>query len=395
MLRTAEHPGRRARLLTGALAIAALLAALMALWQTQFRPLARQDYCWGTWSEESGPFRGEAGGARQRVSRESAPGPGRPHGRCTLSWRGGGHGGRGAERRLEVRYGTGPEAADERRAWLTGLFAGGDSPLPDALPGFVTAASGTLVLPESCDVRGRPSVVTLTGSFPDASPARTGRLLLEVANRAAKAAGCAGEARPMASPSAPGVCAIPGTAGPVGTGSAEPDFETCALAATDTTGSTAGRRPGATGPSAGLATGTGPAADAGTRPAARTGPHGGATPTKSATSANTTTPEDDTTTPADAFRWAARFAMTARPRIVALFDGLTGDSPPAPGWRAHGRIEATGALVRADCAGRPTVFTMRTGPGRTGTRADDPRRAFPAFVDAVAGRIGCAPLRSA
>ncbi|MFD8998559.1 hypothetical protein [Streptomyces abikoensis] len=358
MLRTAEHPGRRARLLTGALAIAALLAALMALWQTQFRPLARQDYCWGTWSEESGPFRGEAGGVRQRVSRESAPGPGRPHGQCTLSWRGSDpgndHDGRSngnsngksngngngnsdkrwAERRLEVSYGTGPEAADERRAWLTGLFAGGDSPLPDALPGFVTASSGTLVLPESCDVRGRPSVVTLTGSFPDASPARTGRLLLDVANRAAKVTGCAQEARPLASPRAPGACAIPGIAGPgaaspAGTGSSEPDFETCALTATD------------------------------------------------------------------AFRWAARFAMTARPRIVALFDGLTGDTPPAPGWRAHGRIEATGALIRADCAGRPTVFTMRTGPGRTGTRADDPRRAFPAFVDAVAGRIGCAPLRSA
>ncbi|AZQ73400.1 hypothetical protein EKH77_21215 [Streptomyces luteoverticillatus] len=346
MLRTAEHPGRRARLLTGALAIAALLAALMALWQTQFRPLARQDYCWGTWSEESGPFRGEAGGARHRVSQESAPGPGRPHGRCTLSWRGNDpgndHDGNGngngnkhwVEHRLEVSYGTGPEAPDERRAWLTGLFAGGDSPLPDALPGFVTASSGTLVLPKSCDVRGRPSVVTLTGSFPDASPARTGRLLLDVANRAAKMTGCARQARPLASPRAPGACAIPGIAGPgmgrpAGTGSSEPDFETCALAATD------------------------------------------------------------------AFRWAARFAMTARPRIVALFDGLTGDSPPAPGWRAHGRIEATGALIRADCAGRPTVFTMRTGPGRTGTRADDPRHAFPAFVDAVAGRIGCAPLRSA
>ncbi|MCC3778294.1 hypothetical protein [Streptomyces sp. UNOB3_S3] len=365
MLRTAEHPGRRARLLTGALAIAALLAALMALWQTQFRPLARQDYCWGTWSEESGPFRGEAGGVRQRVSRESAPGRGRPHGHCTLSWRGGDRGGHGTERRLEVRYGTGPEAADERRAWLTGLFAGGDSPLPDALPGFVTASSGTLVLPESCDVRGRPSVVTLTGSFPDASPARTGRLLLEVANRAAKATGCAREAPPMASPPAPGACAIPGIAGPAGTGSTEPDFETCALANTD----------------------------ANTTPAST--PTNATTPAHTATPADETAREGDTTTPADAFRWAARFAMTARPRIVALFDGLTGDSPPAPGWRAHGRIEATGALIRADCAGRPTVFTMRTGPGRTGTRADDPRRAFPAFVDAVAGRIGCAPLRSA
>ncbi len=86
--------------------------------------------------------------------------------------------------------------------------------------------------------------------------------------------------------------------------------------------------------------------------------------------------------------------MVARPRIVALFDGLTGDGPPGPGWRAQGRIEASGALIRADCAGRPTVFTMRTGPGRTGTRLDDPREAFPDFVDAVASRIGCAPLHS-
>ncbi|MBT2386559.1 hypothetical protein J7E86_23870, partial [Streptomyces sp. ISL-11] len=93
-------------------------------------------------------------------------------------------------------------------------------------------------------------------------------------------------------------------------------------------------------------------------------------------------------------RPAARFAMIGRPRLVALFDGLTGDRPPAPGWRAHGRIDANGALVRADCAGRATVFAMRTGPGRTHTRLDDPRRSFPAFVDAVGRRIGCAPLRA-
>ncbi|MFD0382609.1 hypothetical protein ACFQ2B_10045 [Streptomyces stramineus] len=93
-------------------------------------------------------------------------------------------------------------------------------------------------------------------------------------------------------------------------------------------------------------------------------------------------------------RPAARFTMIGRPRLAALFDGLTGNSPPAPGWRAHGRIDATGALIRADCGGRVTVFAMSTGPGRTHTRLDDPRRSFPAFVDAVGERIGCAPLRA-
>ncbi|MFI9205158.1 hypothetical protein [Streptomyces sp. NPDC053048] len=39
-----EHGGRRARLLTGALAIAALLAALVALWQTQSRPLEKPEH---------------------------------------------------------------------------------------------------------------------------------------------------------------------------------------------------------------------------------------------------------------------------------------------------------------------------------------------------------------
>ncbi|KJY44025.1 hypothetical protein VR41_00550 [Streptomyces sp. NRRL B-1568] len=37
-----QRGARRARLLTGALAIAALLAALIALWQTQARPLTDQ-----------------------------------------------------------------------------------------------------------------------------------------------------------------------------------------------------------------------------------------------------------------------------------------------------------------------------------------------------------------
>ncbi|GHC61364.1 hypothetical protein [Streptomyces cinnamoneus] len=336
----AGRTARRARTLTGALAIAALLAALMALWQTQFRPLSKPEYCWGTWRADGGPFRTDAGrdgGAHRRTARETAPTPARPHGRCSLSWSGGR--GRDAPRRsLEVRYETGPSAAKERRAWLAELFAGGDAALPDDLPGFVTAATGTLVLPASCDVDGRPSVVTVSGSF-DSSPDRTGRILLEAANRATKVTGCAGEVR-TTGPTTPTGCSLP-------------------LPAPRPAPASASAPPAAPGTAAGSA-------------------HDGF----------------QTCAVAGGGQWAARFTMVARPRIVTLFDGLTGDSPPAPGWRALGRIEATAALIRADCAGRPTVFTMRTGPGRTGTRLDDAREAFPPLVEAAADRMGCAPLHS-
>ncbi|MBB5117138.1 hypothetical protein [Streptomyces eurocidicus] len=347
---------RKVRVLTGFLAVAALVAALVALWQTQSTPLARRTYCWGAWTEGAGPFR-DGGG--ERAAEESVPTRERPRGHCVVSWRGG----RGAgayEQRIEVRLGTGPSDVAGRREWVGGLFAGGDRALPGLLPGFTADGSGALVLPESCDVGGRPSVVTLTSSFTDAvdrgshpgfpedSPARTGELLVRAANRATETTRCS-EApslrlrpEPLASstppaPDAPaGRCAIPGlgedAAGEHLTdtvaGGAGDDLQSCAVA------------------------------------------------------------EGDDGRP------AARFTMVGRPRIVALFDGLTGDSPPAPGWRGRGRMDAAGALLRAECDGRPTVFAMRVGPGRTHTRLDDPRRSFPAFVDAVAARIGCAPLHT-
>ncbi|MEU1309799.1 hypothetical protein ABZ419_13015 [Streptomyces cinnamoneus] len=353
----AGRTARRSRTLTGALAIAALLAALMALWQTQFRPLSKPEYCWGTWRADGGPFRTDAGrdgGAHRRTARETAPTPARPHGRCSLSWSGGR--GRDAPRRsLEVRYETGPSAAKERRAWLAELFAGGDAALPDDLPGFVTADTGTLVLPASCDVDGRPSVVTVSGAF-DSSPDRTGRILLEAANRATKVTGCAGEVR-TTGPTTPTGCSLP--------------LPAAAPAPRPAPASTPAPAP---------------------RPAPASAP---APPAVPGTAAGSVHDGFQTCAMAGGGQWAARFTMVARPRIVALFDGLTGDSPPAPGWRALGRIEATAALIRADCAGRPTVFTMRTGPGRTGTRLDDAREAFPPLVEAVAERMGCAPLHSA
>ncbi|MBF6048974.1 hypothetical protein GO001_27855 [Streptomyces sp. NRRL B-1677] len=343
---------RRARALTGALAIAALVAALVALWQTQSTPLGGRAYCWGSWPEDEAPFRR---GDRDRVADEIPPAPGHPSGQCSLRWHGGS--GSGAyDQRLDLHLGSGPRDAGERRSWLGELFSGGDVPLPDGLPGFTAPASGTgaLVLPESCDVDGRPSVVTLK-SAKALSLATTGELLIRAANQAAKATSCT-TLPPLhlrRAPSSPvsdrDPCGIAALEEEAGTGTGPPtntDFHSCAIAGASSDTST---------------------------------------PSPAPTSAAAPTP-----TP----HWAARFTTTARPRLVALFDGLTGDRPPAPGWRAHGSIDAAGALVRADCGGRPTVFAMRSGPARTHTRLDDPREVFPLYVDAVAAHMGCAPLRA-
>ncbi|GGR17657.1 hypothetical protein [Streptomyces netropsis] len=363
--RTTGHTGRTTRLLTGALAIAALVAALVALWQTQFRPLTPPGYCWGTWpggdTRDGGLFQR---GVRHRTADERAPTPERPSGHCALSWRGG-RGPQAYHQRVTVRLDTGPRGADQRRSWLDGLFAGGGTALPGGLPGFVAAGSGALVLPESCDVDGRPSVVSLTGTFTDSTaraghpgfpqgstPEITGKLLIEIANRAINVSSCA-SGPPLRIPRAPVGDGRDGTDEGVD-GRAGDDCAIPALAA-------------------GEAKGTG-------HPATAARSSRGTLRTCAVPSADG--------------RPAIRFAAIGIPRLVALFDGLTGDRPPAPGWRAHGRIEATRALVRADCAGRPTVFALRTGPGRTHTRLDDARVAFPALVDEVARRAGCARLRT-
>ncbi|GGX90555.1 hypothetical protein [Streptomyces hiroshimensis] len=349
---------RRARAVTGALAIAALVAALVALWQTQSAPLGGRSYCWGAWPEDEAPFRR---GDHDRTSDESAPAPGRTTGHCSLRWRGG-QGPGAYEQRVDLRLGTGPREAAERRSWLGELFGGGDVPLPDGLPGFAAASgTGALVLPEGCDVDGRPSVVTLK-SVMALSPDITGELLIRAANKATRATSCTTLPpirlhKEPPSPTAPGTSTETGTDTAPGTDTAR---DHCGIPGLGKkTAPASGSGPG-TGP------GTGPAEDSDFHSCAIAGAKG----------------------------WAARFATTARPRLVALFDGLTGDRPPAPGWRAHGSIDASGALVRADCDGRPTVFTMRSGPGRTHTRLDDPREAFPRYVDAVAAQMGCAPLRA-
>ncbi len=87
---------------------------------------------------------------------------------------------------------------------------------------------------------------------------------------------------------------------------------------------------------------------------------------------------------------AAQFTMVAQPRLVALYDGLAESRIPIPlpDRRAYGRMDASGALVRADCAGRPAVYTMRTSRA-TGTSLDDPSTVFPRFVEAASRSAGC------
>ncbi|MFE7119248.1 hypothetical protein ACFU99_27915 [Streptomyces sp. NPDC057654] len=336
--------------MVGALAVVALLAAVSALWQTQFGPLAQASRCWGAWPDEGGASLFDHGD-RHRASQETSPTPEVPRGSCTVTWtRGSGAAAR--EQRVQVGYGAGPKAADARRTWLDGLFARGGDALPGALPGFVGDGSGALVLPERCDVDGRPSVVTVGGArqgdgrtgVAGGGFARTGRLLVDLANHGMRKAGCAprrplrpaaptaspAPARPPSSSPAPSdLCSLPGLLGRAETargglasisGGGRGDFRTCVVS--------------------------------------RRG------------------------------KVAAQFAMAARPRLVALFDGLAAARIPLPDGRAYGRMDASGALVRADCAGRPAVYTMHTDRS-TGTSLDDPSTVFPRFVAAAARSAGC------
>ncbi|MEU7040398.1 hypothetical protein AB0A77_04975 [Streptomyces varsoviensis] len=343
----------RGRALIGALAVVALIAAVSALWQTQFGPLTHAARCWGAWPDEGGASLFDHGD-RDRASDEVSPTPEAPRGRCTVTWsRGTGSAAR--QQRVRVGYGTGPKAEAARRSWLDGLFARGGDPLPGALPGFVGDGSGALVLPERCDVDGRPSVVTVGGArqgdgragVAGGGFARTGRLLVDLANHGMRRAGCAPE-RPLRMAAAP-------TASPAPSSSASPS-EPCSLPGL------LGRAETARG---GLASISG----------------GGRGDFRTCVVSQRGEP-------------AAQFAMVARARLVALFDGaaglarLPGDRIPLPDRRAYGRMDASGATVRADCAGRPAIYTMRTDR-TTGTSLDDPSTVFPRFVTAASRAAGC------
>ncbi|MFD3409796.1 hypothetical protein [Streptomyces cyaneofuscatus] len=362
---------RRRRVVLGAVLAGAVLISGVALWATDGPPF-KDRYCWGAWEPDSGPrFLGDhvlRDSGSERTSAESgAPGSGGKTATCTVSvasWGSGGSsagsGGSSARSdgssaqpagfhdRLTLTYGPVPDAPDERRAWIDRYFSGSASPLPNGLDGLVANDRAMLVLPEACDVAGRPSAVTLWGeswgdgpqgrramplsiaSLPDIST-----MLLDAADVGMRKAGCAPEeplriTEPMARVAEDGesaetpVCRIPGVAFPLGeelryeqrVGVVGDRLQTCSVVL---------RKLGRT---------------------------------------------DEP---------AAQFVMAGSPRTAAVFAGL----PEGAGQ----------GLVRTTCDGRNTVFYAHIGPGLGDGGGEKDRQVFERFTEAVGKRVGCPPAK--
>jgi hypothetical protein len=346
--------------LISALALA-LAGTGLGTWAADTWPWPKDRYCWGAWEKDSGPdFLGdEAFGDDDdgsRTSKETAPTRERPTGRCEITiasdYKSSYDGDKvSTDQQVSVEYGPVPKAAEARLAMIHDGFLGGDMvPLPDGLPGTVNARGGLLVLPKSCDTQdGRPTVVTMhasgtytsgpsyTRNYPaDLGGARQAAVLLvAAANRGMSAAGCApDEPLRVSSPvyDLPGkleriftsddICGIRG----LRLGTEDIEYQTGAVTRDLQTCSVHGSRNGV--------------------------PY-------------------------------LQLAMVAQPRLAAVFDGIAGERPAAPGWRGTGTIGEKHAIVRADCAGRPATFLM-------GASTDPGHLAL--FANAAAARLGCAPI---
>lgn len=361
-LRRALPHSRRGRLSLITALVLALAGTGLGTWAADTWPWPKDRYCWGAWEKDSGPdFLGdEAFGDDDdgsRTSKETAPTRERPTGRCEVAiagdYKSGYDGDKGStDQQVSVEYGPVPKAAEARLEMIHDGFLGGDMvPLPDGLPGTVNGSGGLLVLPKSCDAQdGRPTVVTMhaSGTYtsgasytqndpPDLGGARQAAVLLvAAANRGMSAAGCApDEPLRVSSPvyDLPGererifstsddVCGIRG----LHLGTEDIEYQTGAVTRDLQTCSVRGDRDGV--------------------------PY-------------------------------LQLAMVAQPRLAAVFDGIAGEHPAAPGWRGTGTIGEKHAIVRADCAGRPAAFLMgaSTDPGH-----------LAAFANAAAARLGCAPI---
>ncbi|MFF0739965.1 hypothetical protein ACFYVL_06145 [Streptomyces sp. NPDC004111] len=205
---------RKRRTVLGGLLAGAVLATGLGACAVNGGPF-RESYCWGAWQEDSGPSflgdeaLGESGSRRRESSQSPAPSAGRPGATCTVGVTSTGMGRPTTyDAKVVVDYGPLPEAVEERRAWLAANLHGSKSPLPDGLDGVVSVSGAFLVLPKACDVKGRPSVVTLSSVRADGTPGKwtagtrigtyehVTRMLLDVANTGMGSAGCAPE-RPL------------------------------------------------------------------------------------------------------------------------------------------------------------------------------------------------------
>ncbi|TGA99374.1 hypothetical protein E2651_29585 [Streptomyces sp. MZ04] len=350
---------RRRAVTAGAVVLA--LAAGLGTWAFQ-GPLDPKDrYCWDGWEEDSGPailgddgFTGDDG--HSRTSKGAAPTPGKRAGSCTLAVHSSHTYSDGdtsvQDTTVTVTYGRAPMAAEDRLEWLNRYLGDGAMPLPDGLPGAVDADRGLIVLPKRCDTRdGRPGAVTLDArerSEPDEVRPRTAdlggsravaELLVAAANQGMEKAGCA-PAKPLRVTSplltlpekretfySDPACRIKGL---------DLDLD-------DDTEADVDYQVGAV--------------------------------TRDMQSCSVRIGRDDAEY-LDAL-------MVAQPRLDALLVGVTGEKPPARGWRGKGVLGAGHQVVRAQCAGRPTTFLMLGSPQRESTGH------FAAFSNAVAQRLGC------
>ncbi|AKL64330.1 hypothetical protein SSAG_00150 [Streptomyces sp. Mg1] len=314
----------------------------------------RASYCWGAWQEDSGPsFLGDEAlgksGSARRAAESAPPSPTRPSATCTVTVASSMPDDDSTEpltfdERVILAYGPVPASAEERRAWIAHFFDGSASPLPDGLNGLVGGDRAMLVLPEACDVDGRPSAVTIRSEswgnghlgkkampFTIGNRMDVARMLLAAAGTAASKAGCKPE-KPLrlSSPmvvtaekderaSTP-LCRIPGVTFEFGKDSAYQQ---------------------------------------------QVGAVGERLQTCSVVSRSRGVPDEP----------AAQFVMASEPRMVALFDGLPEGNGPG--------------LVRATCDGRRTVFYGNVEPGLKGRSRPDDQQVFTNFTASVSRRIGC------
>ncbi|WP_437024074.1 hypothetical protein [Streptomyces sp. enrichment culture] len=345
--------GARKRLAAmGGILAGAVVAAGIGLYATDSGPF-HSTYCWGAWHEDSGaPFlddeKLEESGSRREGSETAPPSAEHPRATCWVEMTSTWDGDASQEPmrfgdRITVDYGPVPGGGTERHKWLAQNLHGSAAPLPDGLDGVVGSDRAMLVLPEECDVSGRPSAVTIraesrgdgpmgekTLSSAIGPPTVVAGLLLDVANTAMGTVGCAPE-EPLRS-SSPFVtvaedddgvedplCRIPGVRLDVDrqsyyrqqVGAVTDRLQTCSVA-----WSLLGQE---------------------SEP-------------------------------------VAQYVMTSIPRLAALFDGL-------PEGRQNG-------LTRVTCDGRETVFYGRVH-GAPAVEKVAVERSFENFVASVGHRIGC------
>lgn len=352
-------------------------------WAAGVRPFAEERYCWGAWEQDSGPRllgarEPDRSGSGRTAQEDGGLSAGAPQGTCTLLVTSGvqdshppapddedAHSGTiGFEKKVTVTYGAVPKDTDARLKWLGTFVTGSMTPLPDGVPGLVGRDKGMVVLPEGCDVEGRPSVVTISGGetgdghlglvrMPTSigSEWDVAQLLLAVANTGMERVGCApGAPLRVTSPvevtedesrsvNVSRTCRIPGFG-----------FDT--------------------------AKGTYYEAESGA--------------VNDAVQLCTINDTKHVRHPV----FAGQFAMTTQPRLAALFHGLAGDRPVGEGWRGRGRVTDAYGVVEADCGGGTSATYFMQLPDDYLRRAAKPgvEGAFARSVNAVAGRLGCSSV---